>query len=161
MIKSVAQGIPTYIMGVFKLPASMCEDLTQLVRNFWWGAKYGKRKTHWKSWEKVCDPKSRGGLGFRDFRLFNQALLARQAWRFLTRPNSVCAQVIKAKYYPNGALEDTVFTGNASSTWQAITYGLQLLKNGLIWRVGNGEYIRIWRDPWIRPTLLSSHLKKR
>ena len=35
LIKSVAQAIPTYIMGVFKLPASLCDDLTRLVRNFW------------------------------------------------------------------------------------------------------------------------------
>jgi hypothetical protein len=42
-----------------------------------------------------------------------------------------------------------VFTGNASSTWQAISHGLDLLKKGLIWRVGNGQSFRIWRDPLI------------
>jgi hypothetical protein len=28
MIKSVAQAIPTYVMGVFKLPATLCEEMT-------------------------------------------------------------------------------------------------------------------------------------
>ena len=88
-------------------------------------------------------------MGFRDFRLFNQALLARQAWRLISRPESLCAQVLKARYYPHGKLEDTVFTGNASSSWQAISHGLDLLKKGLIWRVGNGRSIRVWRDNWI------------
>jgi hypothetical protein len=37
LIKSVAQAIPTYIMGVFKLPVNMCDDLTQIIRKFWWG----------------------------------------------------------------------------------------------------------------------------
>lgn len=37
-----------------------------------------------------------------------------------------------------------VFTGNPSSTWTAISYGL-----GLIWRIGNGRSVRIWRDSWI------------
>ena len=27
----------------------------------------------------------------------------------------LCAQLLKARYYPNGKLEDTVFAGNASS----------------------------------------------
>lgn len=81
--------------------------------------------------------------------MFNQALLARQAWRLLTRPDSLCARLLKSKYYPNGKLEDMVFSGNASSTWTAISHGLDLLKKGLIWRVGNGRSIRIWRDAWI------------
>lgn len=42
-----------------------------------------------------------------------------------------------------------MFTGNGSSTWLAIEYGLELVKQGYIWHVGNGADIRIWRDPWI------------
>jgi hypothetical protein len=120
-----------------------------MIRNFWWGADNGQRKAHCIAWEKLLRPKDRGGIGFKDLRLFNQALLARQAWRLIQFPESLCAQLLKAKYYPSGNLIDTVFAGNASSTWQAIEYGLQLLKKGLIWRVGNGAQIRAWRDPWI------------
>ena len=120
LIKAVAQAIPTYIMGVFKLPMSVCDDLNRMVRNFWWGSSEGKRKTHWTARPNILAHKMKGGLGFKDFRLFNQALLARQAWRLLSNPNSLCAQVLKARYYPDGRLEDTVFSGNASPTWQAI-----------------------------------------
>jgi hypothetical protein len=82
-------------------------------------------------------------------RVFNQALLARQAWRLIERPDSLCARVLKTKYYPQGNIIDTVFTGNPSSTWTAISYGLELLKKGMIWRIGNGESVRMWRDNWI------------
>jgi hypothetical protein len=37
LIKSIAKAIPTYVMGVFKLPAKLCEEITQLIRSFWWG----------------------------------------------------------------------------------------------------------------------------
>jgi hypothetical protein len=56
--------------------------LTRLVRNFYWGEKDGKRKTNCRAWEKLQRPKKQGRLGFRDFRVLNQASLARQAWRF-------------------------------------------------------------------------------
>ena len=39
-------------------------------------------------------------------------------------------------------------------------YGLELLKQGIIWQMGNGTQIRIWRDPWI-PRELSLRVTSR
>jgi hypothetical protein len=36
-----------------------------------------------------------------------------------------------------------------SYTWRSILRGLELLKEGIIWRVGDGENIDIFCDPWI------------
>lgn len=149
LIKSVAQALPTYTMGVFKMPERFCEEYEQMVRNFWWGHDKGERKVHWIGWEKLMSPKLFGGLGFRDIRCFNQALLARQAWRLLDNPDSLCARVLKAKYYPNGSLIDTAFPSGSSPTWKGIEYGLELLKKGLIWRIGDGRQIKIWRSQWV------------
>lgn len=149
LIKSVAQALPTYTMGMFKMSDKFCEEYSQLVRNFWWGHDKGERKVHWISWEKLTSPKTFGGMGFRDIKCFNQALLARQAWRLLTMPDSLCARILKAKYYPHGNLLDTAFPSVSSPTWKAIEHGLQLLKDGVIWRIGNGTNIKIWRHRWI------------
>jgi hypothetical protein len=143
-IKAAAQSLSTYVMGVYKLPLGLCDDLTKIIRDFWWGSEKDKRKMHWVAWDIMLKPKIKGGMGFKDMRIFNQALLARQAWRLLQNPESLCAQVLRAKYYPTGNLIDTVFSGNASSTWHAIEYGLELLKKGVIWRIGNGASVRIW-----------------
>jgi hypothetical protein len=37
----------------------------------------------------------------------------------------------------------------SSFTWQSILAGLATFKHGYIWRVGNGDRIKIWEDPWI------------
>jgi hypothetical protein len=37
----------------------------------------------------------------------------------------------------------------SSFTWQRIMAGVNSLRNGYIWRVGNGQNIDIWRDAWI------------
>lgn len=141
-IKSVVQALPTFVMGVFKLSQGFCEKYEKLIRYFWWGDE-GHRKVHWMSWDRMTKPKRARGIGFRDMHLFNQALLARQGWRLIQNPDSLCARVLKSKYYPNGDLLDTVFASDASPAWRGIEFGLQVLKKGLIWRVGNGKRIQI------------------
>lgn len=149
LIKSVIQALPTYMMSVFKLPPSFCEEYMQLVRKFWWGEDRSQRKVHWASWQQLIKPKSMGGMGFKDMKIFNQALLARQAWRLVQFPDSLCARVLKAKYYPNGDLLDTAFSSVSSDSWKGIVHGLELLKKGVIWRIGTGRKVHIWRDDWL------------
>lgn len=44
LIKAVAQAIPTYLMSCFKIPNSLCDEMTSLIRNFWWGQEKKKKK---------------------------------------------------------------------------------------------------------------------
>jgi ribonuclease HI len=149
LIKAVLQSLPTYAMGVFKFPVGLTEDFSKIVRDFWWGDEENRRRMHWMSWEKMTRPKSQGGVGFRDLRIFNQALLARQAWRLIHFPDSLCARVLKAKYYPSGDLLDTAFIQKTSQSWQGVIHGLELLKKGVIWRIGSGTQVKIFRDNWL------------
>jgi len=58
------------------------------------GAKMIKEnKMHWLSWEKLKEPKKQGGLGFRDAHTFNIAMLAKQSWRLIQKPDSLCAKI--------------------------------------------------------------------
>jgi hypothetical protein len=56
---------------------------------------------------------------------------------------------LKAKYYPHGDIRDTVFASDPSPVWKGVEFGLELLKEGLISRIGNGKSTQIMRDQWI------------
>ena len=98
--------------------------------------------------EDVCTEEERG-LGFKDLHSFNLALLAKQCWRLIQNPDSLCAQVLKAKYYPDGDILEAGPKKGSSYTWQSIMAGIQTFKRGCSWRVGSGANIDIWNDPWI------------
>lgn len=70
LIKSVTQAILTYTMNLFWLPKGIVSDIQALYRDFWWSFNKDKNKIYWKFWQKLCTPKSRGGLGFRDVEAF-------------------------------------------------------------------------------------------
>jgi ribonuclease HI len=88
-------------------------------------------------------------MGFRDLQLFNQSMLAKQGWRLISNPDSLCGRVLKGKYFHNTDFMAAKKKRNASHIWNAILYGREALQKGLIKRVGDGSSIRVWDDPWI------------
>jgi hypothetical protein len=124
-------------------------SLSTMIARYWWSQQDKPNKIHWLSWEKLTQSKKNGGLGFRDLHLFNMAMLSRQAWRLLTNPDTLCAQVLKAKYFPNKELLQCTARRGISYSWRSILKGMELLKQGLIWRIGDGMQTNIWTDPWI------------
>ena len=95
----MAQAIPTHTMSCFLLLKNLCDEMTSMVRNFWWGQKQGERKMAWMQWDKLCDPKGLGGMRFRDLRAFNLALLAKQGWRLQQKSNSLFYRFFKSNYF--------------------------------------------------------------
>jgi hypothetical protein len=142
-------GSPNLPYEHVQIPFGLCDFLQKHIQSFWWGSNQGKCKVQWIPWEVLVKPKSYGWLGYKDLRLFNQALLAHQAMRLIQYPTSLWAHVLKAKYFSQSNLLDMARVTKASTTWRAIEFGAKLLKNGAISRIWDGESTCIWRDNWI------------
>jgi hypothetical protein len=136
-------------MSCFQFLVATCDDMRKAIANQWWGMEEGKRKLHWRSWEWLSSPKEMGGLGFRDFEQFNQAMLGRQCWRLLTDQSSLCARVLKARYFPDCNFWEAPRPRSSSYTWRSILFGRELLKKGVRWGIGNGKATKIISDNWI------------
>ncbi|CAL5400955.1 unnamed protein product [Camellia sinensis] len=77
LVKSVVQAIPAYAMACFAFPEKFNDRLNSYTSNFWWVRVPLDRGPHWASWDSLGLAKSKGGMGFRDFKAFNLALLAK------------------------------------------------------------------------------------
>ena len=94
-------------------------------------------------------PKEKGGMGLRDIHSFNMALLAEQVWRLIENYDSLCAKVLRSRYYSIGDILNCELNKGSSFVWQSIWAGIQVFKKGHIWRVGGGTKTNIWEDCWI------------
>jgi hypothetical protein len=101
------------------------------------------------SWDKMGIPKSHGRMGFRDFACFNKALLAKQIWRMWQTANRLVTRIMKAKYHPDCSILEVAQGRNPSFACRSTQCSGDLIREGLLWRVGNGEKIRIWQDKWL------------
>ncbi|XP_074313994.1 putative mitochondrial protein AtMg00310 [Silene latifolia] len=136
-------------MSLFAFSDGTIEELHSAVARFWWGSTDTHRKIHWMRWDKLCEPKEMGGMGFRDLRVFNQTLLAKQVWRLLINPSSLAARVLKARYFRHDSVLDARLGYDPSYTWRSLWGAKALLREGLKWRVGDGHQINVWQDAWL------------
>ncbi|KAH1129370.1 hypothetical protein J1N35_000748 [Gossypium stocksii] len=148
-IKSVLQAIPVYVMQCFALPKIICRKLEGLLNKFLWANNKIVRGIHWSSWNVLCKPKCAGGMGFIDLFLFNQALLAKQVWRILSQPDCLLSRVLKARYFPTIDILSAKVGSYPSFTWRSLCSARELIVDGIVWCIGNGERINIWNDPWL------------
>lgn len=93
--------------------------------------------------------KTLGGMGFRDFRDFNLAMLGKQGWRFISNLNSLVTKLYKAGYFVDTDFLNSVLGHNPSFVWRSICDAKNLIADGVRWRIGMGENINILDQPWL------------
>lgn len=117
-----------------------------MCAKFWWAQINNERKIHWLSWDKLSLPKAQGGMGFRNLRACNMAMLAKQGWKLLKEPDSLLHRCLKARYFPRCNFLEAQDCHNSSYTWKSILAAKPILTAGTCWRVGNGDSIRVCHD---------------
>ncbi|KAL0863670.1 hypothetical protein Bca101_042788 [Brassica carinata] len=142
LLKAVASALPVLPMSVYQIPKTVISGLSSEMARFWWDGMEFKRKIHWLSWEKLCLSKEDGGMGFKELECFNQALLAKQAWRLIHMEECLMAKVLKGKYFGAERFLDVQLGDKVSYAWKSILFGRELLVKGLKHSVGDCTSIR-------------------
>ncbi|KAL5560692.1 hypothetical protein UlMin_036903 [Ulmus minor] len=82
-------------------------------------------------------------------RLFNRAILAKQAWRIHTQPTSLAARVLKGFYFHKSSFLQIKANSSSSFVWRSILWGRELYKQGLRLKIGSGQDTYIYHDYWL------------
>ncbi|GAV92766.1 LOW QUALITY PROTEIN: zf-RVT domain-containing protein, partial [Cephalotus follicularis] len=124
LVKATLTSMQTFWCSSFLLPMSTIRECEKVLRDFLWG---GPRKAKVK-WKEVCKPLHEGGLGIKDMKTWNKALLLRQLWHFWNAP----------------------LRGILSWSWRQLLKLRPMAREHLIYQCGNGERFSLWFDPWVQ-----------
>ncbi|CAN1296474.1 Putative ribonuclease H protein At1g65750 [Linum perenne] len=144
MVKAILQAIPSYLFSVFRLPDTLLKKMDSIIARFWWAGDARRRTIHWCSIDKLSTSKGDGGLGFRSFREFNLAFLAKLAWKIIKMPNALWVRVLKALYFPSDDFVTVKQKRCSSWIWSSILQGRDTLVKGIRKNIGNGN--TTWLD---------------
>ncbi|KAE8673291.1 RNA helicase family protein isoform 2 [Hibiscus syriacus] len=158
LIKSVLSSLPVFFLSFFKIPSTICKKLNSLMAAFLWGDGAEKKKMHWVSWDKICNPSSCGGLGVADLKYSNRALLGKWVWKFANEKSSLWKRFICTKHDVSCDSMDItkVLSHKDSWIWRGIVNNFTkddvvggCLRAHAKLQVGNGKSISFWNDSWL------------
>jgi hypothetical protein len=98
LLKSVLTSLPVYAISFFKTPSGIISIIESIFNKFFWGGGEDNRKISWIAWSYICLRKESGGLGVRQLREFNSALLGKWCWRMLVDREGLWYRVFVARY---------------------------------------------------------------
>ena len=173
LVKSVMDSLPVHWFNLHLLPASVLEEIEKTRRNFIWGhsshAQHQEKKMHLVSWQKICRPKSQGGLGLVPIRARNIAMLGKWSYKWTKDRNKRWNIWLRDKYNCGvhtsmvEALQGKHLSGTMSDILKAITDPVSkqsLAQSSFPWKVRNGESVFFWEDYWFENKCLKFEHKR-
>ncbi|CAJ2662883.1 unnamed protein product [Trifolium pratense] len=156
LIKSVLTSLPVYALSFFKAPSGIISSIESILIKFFWGGSENLRKVSWINWNTICLRKEYGGLGVRQLREFNLALLGKWCWRMLVDREGLWFRVLAGRY---GVVRGRLCEGGArGSTWWRVLArirdgggeaGRGWFRECVVRQVGDGSDTFFWTDPWV------------
>lgn len=97
LISSALFHDQTFWSLAFILPQSIVKEIDKICRGLLWGVEKGHKPMSLVAWSRLCLPKSEGGLGFKQLKIWNRAATGR-LWKILARDKCLWTGWVQAVY---------------------------------------------------------------
>ena len=104
------------------------------------------KKIAWISWRQCCASRDLGGLGIKDIKILNNALLINWKWLMFHQPDHLWNRILISKYKGWRGLDQRPQKQYFSPWWadlRAINQhqSMTAASNQICWKVGRGDQI--------------------
>jgi hypothetical protein len=139
-------------MSLSWIPKGILEKIHRLCFRFIWSGMKDHYTLPWEKWDRLARPKALGGWGLKNIFIFSKALAEKACWRLFTT-SSLWTQVVTHKYIKPDSVGDWIRRADKSLSscsiiWKAVIKSFHVIGDGLAWKVGRGDQVRIGTDPW-------------
>ncbi|XP_056698292.1 uncharacterized protein [Spinacia oleracea] len=115
LINSVLMSICVYWAQMFIFPKAVLKKINVICRSYLWHGSYDDGRPGAVAWDKLCWPKSHGGLGFRNLLLWNQAAMGKLAWAVAKKQDNLWVRWVHAVYVKRKVWAE--FTPSSTTSW--------------------------------------------
>jgi len=150
LVKSIIHGMLVYSFHVYMWPCHLLKLLDSWLKNFIWSGDILTKKVYTVSWKVLCQPWSLGGLDVKPYRLINESLMLKLAWK-LNSSDSQWSILCRHRFLCNGKLSHSYVK---SSVWAGIKMHVHTVLLHSKWIVGSGNVINMWTDNWLGERLV-------
>ena len=96
----------------------------------------------------LTTPKRYGGLGVRDARITNIALLGKLVWNMAVSSNKTWVRILEHKYLRNSSIFGCSDSKGVSYVWRSILKALNAIREGWAFKIYDGSS-SFWHDDWV------------
>ncbi len=146
LLNSVLSSVPAFFCSTFRLPSWVIKEIDKIRRGFFWKGRLLKNGFHCLAkWEHVCRPKLQGGLGIRNIRAMNEALLMKHLWKFYCIDPLPWVKLVKLLHYKRRTLSSGGPPPIASSPfWRGVLHSSTPFHTSISHSLGDGARTPFW-----------------
>ena len=142
LINAVLDAMPTYMMSLFPVLASVIKRLDSLRRNFFWEGNNEKNKIHLFNWKSCQTSKKERGAGIKNLKIQNKNLMMKWLCNFNSDNQPLWKKIIMEKYGLDGRWTTKVTNSPYGvRLWKSIRNLWPKLLTKTMFSIGNGRKV--------------------